>query len=203
MDPYESPANGEIMEYEVLGFPPDGPALTLDWRTFSYAGKFEMTNTGKAVLRDEGEIVAAAAFNSDREHPDRGWIRYLTVKTDRQGEGLGPHLAKKVTETLLDQSHDRVTIAVNNPIAYRALYKAGYQFTGRETGIAELVLEFPRPIDPVTYRAGLELFAERDLPDRETNLVEAWLEEGTPPVPLNGTPLAPSVEREGNGTRRS
>ncbi|MDZ7850916.1 MAG: GNAT family N-acetyltransferase [Halodesulfurarchaeum sp.] len=189
------------MEYEVLGFPPDGPSLTLDWQAFSYAGKFEMTNTGKAVLRSNDEIVAAAAFNGDRETPEQAWIRYMTVKTERQGEGLGTELARRLTETLFDHEYERVTIAVNNPIAYRALSKAGYHFTGRETGVAELVLEAPGERDPDSYRAGLTLFANRDLPEREQEPVASWLEEAELPPTVNGIPFAPSTEREDNGTR--
>ena len=37
------------MEYVVLGWPSDGPTLRLDYRQFAYAGKFVMSNTGKAV----------------------------------------------------------------------------------------------------------------------------------------------------------
>lgn len=201
MEPYESPANGESMEYEVLGFPPDGQSLSLDWQAFSYAGKFEMTNTGKAVLRSNGGVVAAAAFNADREEADRAWIRYITVKQDRQGEGLGPELARKLTGTLLDRDFERVAIAVNNPIAYRALYKAGYHFTGRETGIAELVLEVPGEQTPSSYRAGLAVFAERDLPEREQALLEGWLEDGHLPPTANNIPFAPRPEPEHDGTR--
>ncbi|MFB6086274.1 MAG: GNAT family N-acetyltransferase [Halodesulfurarchaeum sp.] len=189
------------MEYEVLGFPPDGPSLTLDWRAFSYAGKFEMTNTGKAILKSDGEIVAAAAFNADREESDRAWIRYITVREGRRGEELGPELASKVTETLFDRDFERISIAVNNPIAYRALYKAGFHFTGRETGIAELVLEAPGTRDPAIYRAGLARFVDRDLPERERGLLATWLESGTPPPTLNGIPFAPSDEPEDDGTR--
>lgn len=189
------------MEYEVLGFPPNGPSLTLDWRAFSYAGKFEMTNTGKAVLQSNGQTVAAAAFNADREESDRAWIRYLTVKNDHQGEGLGTELAVKVTNTLLEPDFERVAIAVNNPIAYRALYKAGYHYTGRETGIAELVLETPGEQNPGSYKAGLERFADRDLPDRDQQLVKTWLEAEELPPTVNSIPFAPRPEREHDGTR--
>jgi hypothetical protein len=191
------------MAYEVLGFPPDGPTMTLDWRRFSYAGKFEMSNTGKAVLRDDGDVVAAAAFNGDRDAADRAWIRYLTVRADRQGEHLGPRLALHLFDSLRSLAYDRVRIAVNNPIAYRALYRAGFHFTGRETGIAELVLEIPGERNPESYRAGLEIFADRDLPDRERALLDRWLADGTPPTPMNGIPMPPSAEPDGNGTRRS
>ncbi|MFB6110619.1 MAG: GNAT family N-acetyltransferase [Halodesulfurarchaeum sp.] len=175
------------MEFQVLGFPPDGPTLDLDWRSFSYAGKFGMGTTGKAVLRD-GEIVAAAAFNADREDEARSWIRYLSVREDRQGEGLGPTLARSVVETLRERGYATVRIAVNNPIAYRALYRAGFRFTGEETGLAELVLEFPGDGYEGTYMDGLDRFAERDLPPEHAELLAEWRADGTPPEPVNGIP---------------
>lgn len=199
MNPYESRVNGEMMEYVVLGMPAEGPTLTLDWQRFSYAGKFEMSSTGKAVVYDQDEIVAAAAFNEDRETQSHAWIRYLTVRSDRQGETLGSHLATSVKETLLNRGYNQVTIAVNNPRAYRALYKAGFHFTGRETGIAELVLKFPGPREPATYRDGLQRFAQRELPEEDERLLESWLEDGTPPETVNGIPMAPSTKAEDNG----
>ena len=188
------------MEYSVLGFPADGPTLSLDWERFSYAGKFQMSSTGKAVL-EEDEVLAAAAFNADRDQPDRAWIRYLTVRQDRQGEGLGSELVRRVTRTLLERGYEQVSIAVNNPIAYRALYRAGFHFTGRETGIAELVLTYPGPQAPATYRAGLSRFAARDLPDPHATLVEQWLQAGTPPPLVDDIPLPGDGKEAGNGAR--
>ena len=175
------------MEFQVLGFAPDGPTLDLDWRAFSYAGKFVMSNTGKAVLRD-GEIVAAASFNADRQTEDRAWIRYLTVREDRRGEGLGPKLARSVIERLRERGYATVRMAVNNPVAYRAGYRAGFSFTGEETGLAELVLEYPGEADEAAYLAGLDRFAGRDLPSGQAELLERWRVAGHPPEPVNGTP---------------
>jgi GNAT superfamily N-acetyltransferase len=162
----------------VLGWHPTeadeaGPTLRLDWRRFSYAGKFVMSNTGKAVLRegDPGDgafdesVVAAVAFNADRTDAATLWLRYVTVREDRRGEGLGPRLCDAVVRRALDRGYEQVRIAVNNPFAYEALYKAGFGFTGRETGIAELVLERPSPADgdrARRYRDGLDRFRERD-----------------------------------------
>ncbi|MGM0371191.1 MAG: GNAT family N-acetyltransferase [Halobacteriota archaeon] len=176
------------MEYAVLGVPPDGPSLTLDWQTFAYAGKFEMTNTGKAVLREAESILAAAAFNGDREDDDQAWIRYLTVRSDRHGEGLGPRLVCNLRETLLELGYERIAIAVNNPIAYRALYRAGFGFTGQETGIAELVLTWPADRSGERYRAGLTHFTDRDLPEGQAQLLDRWIQDGSPPEPVNGIP---------------
>ncbi len=184
----------------MLGLPADGPTLSLDWERFSYAGKFQMSSTGKAVI-EEDAVLAAAAFNADRDQPDRAWIRYLTVRQDRQGEGLGARLARRVTRTLLEGDFEQVSIAVNNPIAYRALYKAGFHFTGRETGIAELVLAYPGPRDPATYRAGLSRFADRELPDPHESLVEQWLQAGTPPPVVDDIPLPGDGKEAGNGAR--
>jgi GNAT superfamily N-acetyltransferase len=182
------------MEYVLLGWPEDGPTLTLDWRAFSYAGKFVMSSTGKAVVRtgegagppvtDDGEaaddVVAAAAFNEDRTDAGTCWIRYITVREDRRGEGIGPDLAAFVAARAADRGYDRARIAVNNPFAYQALYRAGFRFTGEETGVAELVLDRPLaggdhggestedPVEPVgnrsrgAYQAGLDAYRERD-----------------------------------------
>ena len=82
------------MERLVLGWPSDGPTLRLDHRRFSYAGKFVMSNTGKAVVRDPGAatdreyddaVLAAVAFNEDRTDPATMWLRYVTVRGDRRG----------------------------------------------------------------------------------------------------------------------
>ncbi len=174
------------MEFAVLGWPPDGPTLRLDYRRFAYAGKFVMSNTGKAVARDDADpppvadrrpppdgdtaddVVAAVAFNEDRTDADAIWIRYVTVRADRRGEGVGPRLAAFAADRAAARGYDRVRIAVNNPFAYHALYRAGFAFTGEETGIAELVLERPsdRPSpsrdDAETYRAGLDVYRARD-----------------------------------------
>ena len=173
------------MERLVLGWPPDGPTLRLDYRRFSYAGKFVMSNTGKAVVRDEDEatdgeydddVLAAVAFNEDRTDASALWLRYVTVRHDRRGEGLGPSLCSLVVDRAADCGHDRVRIAVNNPFAYEALYRAGFGFTGEETGLAELVLKRPadRPAgrDADAYRAGLDRFRARDLSAAETGFLE-------------------------------
>jgi len=201
MVPYESRANGDIMEYEVLGFPSDEPTLTLNWRQFSYAGKFEMSNTGKAVLKEAGEIVAAAAFNADRDRSTQGWIRYLTVRNDWQGKSLGPKLVGCVTETLLDREYNQITIAVNNPIAYRALYKAGFHFTGEKTGIAELILSYPGQRTLESYVDGLKRFEDRQLPESQESLLADWLAETSVPEIVDDIPLDPSDQSVHDGAR--
>jgi GNAT superfamily N-acetyltransferase len=155
---------------EVLGWPSDGPTLRLDYRAFGYAGKFAMSSTGKAVCHDRGrpvaathddpaaafagrdsdayatDVLAAVAFNEDRTEDGVLWLRYVTVRADRRGDGLGPRLLAFVRDAALDRGYDRLRIAVNNPYSYQALYKTGFAYTGRETGIAELVLEHPAPV---------------------------------------------------------
>lgn len=157
-----------------------GPQLRLDWRRFSYAGKFAMTNTGKAVVRAGGDdpesefdesIVAAIAFNEDRTDDQTLWIRYVTVREDVRGEGLGPMLCDSLATDALDRGYDRIQIAVNNPFAYEALYKAGFGFTGRETGIAELVLQRPDDRTTERYRLGLDRFCDRELSATERQFV--------------------------------
>jgi predicted N-acetyltransferase YhbS len=177
------------MEYAVLGRAEEGPQLRLDYREFSYAGKFVMSNTGKAVVRDpdaesgesvetgeatdpdpdldrdwiaDDRIVAAVAFNEDRTDPATAWLRYVTVRRDRRGAGLGARLARFATARLRDREYERVKIAVNNPFAYHALYKAGFGYTGEQTGIAELVLARPGERSPERYRTGLDAYRERE-----------------------------------------
>ncbi|WP_339104379.1 GNAT family N-acetyltransferase [Haloterrigena salinisoli] len=180
------------MEYDLLGWPSDGPKLRLDHERFSYAGKFVMTNTGKAVARtDDGELVAAVAFNEDRTDESTLWLRYVTVARDRRGEGIGPELLARVRDRALERGYERLRIAVNNPFAYEALYRSGFAYTAETTGIAELVLEHPSPVDDAAdpggepdarerYQAGLEEFRERDLSDEEEEFL-ASREESEPP----------------------
>lgn len=153
------------MEYTVLGWPEDGPTLRLDYRRFSYAGKFVMSSTGKAVAREDDTILAAVAFNEDRTDSDTLWLRYITTRQDHRGEEIGPRLAAFITDHAHERGYTRVTIAVNNPFAYQALHKAGFGFTGEQTGIAELVLEHPS--DRARYHEGLDVFRERDLSEEE------------------------------------
>ena len=185
------------MEYAVVGWPDEELQLRLDYREFSYAGKFVMSNTGKAVVRDpevresesddsdasdldapdsdtadpadlerdwieDERIVAAIAFNEDRTDPETAWLRYVTVREDRRGAGLGANLARFTAARLRERGYERVKIAVNNPFAYHALYKAGFGYTGEETGIAELVLTRPSERSADRYQTGLDAYRERD-----------------------------------------
>jgi len=168
------------VQYELLGWPADGPTLRLDYERFAYAGKFVMSTTGKAVVRDGEALVGAAAFNADRTDPATLWLRYVTIRDDRRGEGLGPHLLAFVTERARRRGYDRVRIAVNNPFAYEAAYKAGFGFTGDETGVAELVCAVPGDRSPERYRAGLDIYRERDLSDAETDFLAARVDADPP-----------------------
>lgn len=186
------------MNFELLGHPPDAPTLRLDHERFAYAGKFVLSSTGKAVARDPEEpstgpdgqtttggsgtdgLVGATSFSGDYDDPDRTRIRYVTVREDRRGEGIGPRLLRFTADTLAEQA---VAIAVNNPMAYQAAYRAGFVWTGEETGMAELFLSY----DPGTgtadrYRAGLDIFAERDLPDPHQAMVDRHADGDPPPV---------------------
>jgi|SRR6056297_515766 len=182
------------MEFALLGWPVDEPRLRLDYRRFSYAGKFVTGNAGIAVVRgeppadrestpndslpplpdglDESEfvdgILAAVAFNADRTDADTLWLRYLTVRNDLRGSGLalGPRLAVFITDCAAAKGYETVRIAVNNVFSYHALLKAGFATTGRETGLAELVLERPAAeraeVSTATYQQGLDRFRERE-----------------------------------------
>lgn len=167
------------MEFAVLGWPPDGPQLRLDHEQFRYAGKFVMTQTGKAVAREDG-IVAAVAFNLD--HTDDGTLRlrYVTVRDDRRGEGIGPRLLRFTAERARERGFQSVLIAVNNPFAFEAAYRAGFVFTGEATGLAELLCRYlgdPAPAETPAdragrYRAGLDRYRERDLSEAETAFLD-------------------------------
>jgi len=194
------------MEYAVVGWPEEDPRLRLDYREFSYAGKFVMSNSGKAVARDpdagggeqsgsggpsrsgrqsrdggqndrpeeneatapdrdwleDDRIVAAVAFNEDRTDPETAWLRYVTVRQDRRGAGLGARLSRFAAAQLRERGYETVKIAVNNPFAYHALYKAGFGYTDEETGLAELVLARPGDRSPDRYQSGLDAYRARD-----------------------------------------
>jgi len=182
------------MEFAVVGWPVDEPRLRLDYRRFSYAGKFVTGNYGIAVARGERPdqpdtspsgslpslpenldesafdrgMLAAVAFNVDRTESQTLWLRYLTVRRDLRGSGhrLGPRLAAFITAQAAEQGYDCVRIAVNNAFSYQALYRAGFSYTGRQTGIAELILERPAEepagVSTAEYQQGLDEFRNRE-----------------------------------------
>ncbi|WP_435146854.1 GNAT family N-acetyltransferase [Halobaculum sp. P14] len=193
------------MEYRLLGWPADGVPLRLNHERFAYAGKFVMTSTGKAVAADPDSLddgrfpvperpkteyvdpVGAAAFNDDRTDDAALWIRYVTVRADRRGDGVGAALCRFVADRAADRGYRTVRIGVNNAYSYEALHKAGFAWTGRDTGLAELVLErpadAPAAVDPERYRAGLREFRGRDdVGDDERGFVDRKLGAGPPAV---------------------
>ncbi|MCL9813864.1 GNAT family N-acetyltransferase [Natranaeroarchaeum aerophilus] len=192
------------MRFALLGWPEEGPTLRLDWERFSYAGKFVMSNTGKAVLCeghagdgsvDPEDVLAAVAFNEDRTDEGTLWLRYVTVRADRRSEGLGPELVGKTVDRAIERGYERLRIAVNNPFAFEALWKAGFGFTGEETGIAELVLVYPRENaldrhDDATstiesYQDGIERLEARDgLTETEQQFLAAR-RDAEPPAPID------------------
>jgi len=177
------------MEFALLGWPPDGPTLELDYRTFSYAGKFVMSSTGKAVAREDDTVVAAVAFNEDRTDSSTLWLRYVTVREDHRGEGIGPRLLAFAREQAASRGYDRVKIAVNNPFAYEAGYRAGLAFTGETTGIAELVLAWPAEQSVDTYQSGLDRYRERDLSEAETRFLTRK-QHSDPPAVVDAPPAS-------------
>lgn len=168
------------MDCELLGMPATGQTLTLDHEQFAYAGKFVMSNTGKTVARDEGSIIGAIAFNEDRSTANTVRLRYVTVRRDRQGDGVGSRLLRFTAE-LLTAEYEQILIAANNPIAYRACYRAGFVFTGEETGLAELLLRYDPDGDRDQYADGLAIFRQRDLPDAH----ESVLKQTDPPAVID------------------
>jgi GNAT superfamily N-acetyltransferase len=131
-------------------------------------------------------VVAAVAFNEDRTDADTLWLRYVTVRADRRGEGIGPRLAAFVCDRAQERGYARCRIAVNNAFSYEALAKVGFAYTGRETGLAEVVLDrdlrgTPR-LDTETYQRGLDAFRERDLSPAEEAFLAAREDAGPPPL---------------------
>ncbi|WP_254829802.1 GNAT family N-acetyltransferase [Haloglomus salinum] len=186
------------VELTVLGWPDEGPTLRLDYRRFAYAGKFVMSSTGKAVAYapergdpgDSEAVRAAAAFDADRTDPDTLKLRYLTVRQDARGGGLGARLSAFVAARAAEEGFDRVAIGVNNAFSYEALYKAGFAWTGEASGLAELVLARPadRPADAdgERYREGLDRFRGRDgLSDAERAFLDDR-EGAAPPALVSG-----------------
>ena len=131
----------------------------------------------------ERDVLAAVSFSPDRTDETTLRLRYVTVRKDRRGERLGPRLCAFVARRARTRGYDRVAIAVNNPFAFVALYRAGFGATGEQTGMAERVLVAPDPTDrdPAAYRKGLAAFAERDLPEAAQEFVERR-RDGEPPV---------------------
>lgn len=170
------------MEFSVLGSEADGPTLRLDHEEFAYAGKFVMSRTGKTVARADGTLVGAVAFSEDETDSDTVRLRYVTVREHRRGEGIGPQLLR-FTAAELTRAYDRVEIAVNNPIAYEACYRAGFVFTGEEAGIAELRMRYqPTERDGDRYRTGFERFRERELPAEHERICSLYGERDPPAV---------------------
>jgi GNAT superfamily N-acetyltransferase len=190
------------MEFEILGRSPEGPTLDLSHEQFAYAGKFVMSSTGKSVVRDDGAVIGAIAFSEDHADPDAVRLRYVTVREDRRGDGIGPRLLRFTADTL-GSAYDRVLIAVNNPIAYQACYRAGFAFTGEETGMAELLLAYApgersRMVgsDPdgsgTVHDEGLAAFEGRDLPPAQRAVVDRH--RGSDPPPIVDSPASGEME---------
>jgi GNAT superfamily N-acetyltransferase len=171
------------MRFELRGDGRAGPTLDLDHRVFAYAGKFVMSGTGKSVATDQGEIVGAVAFSQDRSDASAVRLRYVTVRDDRRGEGIGPRLLR-FTAAEIGAEYERVLIAVNNPIAYQACYRAGFVFTGEETGIAEVLLVYDpaRDRSREAYNAGLDAFDGRDLPATHQSVIDRHRGSEPPPA---------------------
>ncbi len=177
------------MEFELLGWPPEGPTLRLDHREFAYAGKFVMSATGKAVAREDSEesedgegIVAATAFDEDRTDPDRLRVRYVTVRGDRRGAGIGPRLLRFTAERGRERGYADVRIAANNPFAYEACWRAGFEFTGEETGLAELVLAYRPDRGGEPYQEGFDRYRVRDLSEVEESFLDDYRGREPPDV---------------------
>jgi hypothetical protein len=129
-------------------------------------------------------VLAALSFSADRTAETTLCYRYVTVRADKRGNGLGPQLAASLTPHAVNRGYERLRIAVNNPFAYEAMYRAGFAWTGRETGIAELVLERPAETPATTtreqYQSGFDKYRNRDYDDPESAFL-ASQQENDPP----------------------
>jgi len=185
------------VQFRLLGWPEDSPRLDLDHERFAYAGNYRTGRTGlgaalseDADVHDDGEwaasadaVVAVASFDEDRAADGAVRVRYVSVRSDRRGEGIGSNLLAFVVDRALDRGYERVRIGVNNPIAYQASYRAGFAFTGEESGMGELVLEAPAADRSITrYRDGLDRFTERELPAEQRSVLERHRDGQPPPV---------------------
>ena len=150
----------------------EAPALELPHERFAYAGQYRMRRYGKAVLTSRpsrpmrpGYIIAAVTTDRHRRHRDRLVVRTMDVRRDRRGHGWGPSLLVSLLPTAHAAGYRTIQIHVNNPFAYIAVSKAGFGWTGRSTGLAELVMT--RPTDrPATtpqgrFAAGLSVYRRR------------------------------------------
>lgn len=177
------------MDFSIRGWPEEGPTIELDWRSFSYAGKFVMSNTGKAVVTRDGTILGALSFSEDRTDSNRAWIRYVTVRDDVRGRGIGARLTAFGVARLRSR-YDRIRIGANNPYSYEAFYKAGFGYTGERSGLAELVLEVPSERPPRRYQRGHARYLQRDLEPEVRDFAIGRIDGGPPPlveVPATGS----------------
>jgi GNAT superfamily N-acetyltransferase len=189
------------VEYAILAWPPAEVTLDLDHERFAYAGKFVISGTGKAVASDGDDIVAAGAFDADRTDEDCLRIRYVTVRTDRRGEGIGSRLLRFVVDRAQDRGYAEVKAGVNNPIAYEAFYSAGLAFTGERTGLAELVCSTAADRDGERYRNGLDIYRDRDLSERQRAFL-AYREGRDPPTIVSAPTGADSEPATGDSNHR-
>lgn len=171
----------EPITYRWLGWADSAPALELPHETFAYAGKFRLPYTGKAVAREQTEtLVGAAAFDEDRGVADALRIRYITVRESHRGQRIGPKLAALVISRAQTRGYTRVRVAVNNPAAYEAMYRAGLGYTGERRNLGELVLETEQGLTDEDYKTGLEEFAERSCPDQHRRIINRGQKRGQP-----------------------
>jgi hypothetical protein len=150
----------------------EAPPLELPAAQFAYAGQYRMRRYGKAVLTHRpdrptqaAEIIAAVTTDRHRRHRDRLVVRRVDVRRDARGQGWGPALLQAVLPAAAAADFHTAQINVNNPFAYIAVSKAGFVWTGRTTGLAELIMIRPtdRPCTPTHGRfiAGLSLYRRR------------------------------------------
>jgi len=67
------------MEFALLGWAEADPTVRLDYRRFSYAGKFVTGGTGVAVIRGENDGSATATGDNSIETTRTRWRRCPTA----------------------------------------------------------------------------------------------------------------------------
>ncbi len=163
----------------------EATSIVLPQEEFAYAGQYRMQRYGKAVLTRRPDlptaaaaIIAALTTDRHRVHHDRLVVRTIDVRRAERGNGWGPLLLRSVLPAVATAGYTTVQINVNNPFAYIAACKAGFGWTGRTTGLAELMMT--RPTDrPSTWSrgrfiAGLSLYRRRRLATASRGLIARY-----------------------------
>jgi len=163
----------------------EATSIVLPQEEFAYAGQYRMKRYGKAVLTRRPDrptaaaaIIAALSTDRHRIQENRLVVRTIDVRREARGNGWGPLLLRSVLPAVATAGFETIQINVNNPFAYIAACKAGFGWTGRTTGLAELIMT--RPTDRPSrwsrgrFIAGLSLYRRRRLDTASRGLIARY-----------------------------